>query len=201
MIAIKSRLRSTILFLCILVGVMIVGMMNASSNNYGFGDQSMLERGRYLVTSVGGCADCHSVGRDPNNPTWLAGFVAGTPGQPFEVGPLKIYPSNITPDKATGIGNWTPQQIFNALRLGKDDDGKTLCPPMPWPVYRNMTDRDIWSIVSYLKKGIKPVKNKVPENVGPDGKRPDCAPLYSDLKPLPRFPGTNEIKPRHVHSS
>jgi mono/diheme cytochrome c family protein len=194
MVSIKRKLLSGMLSLCVFLGIMLAGIMNASSHNYDFTNPSTLERGRYLVTSVGGCADCHSFGRDPNNPTWLAGFVKGTPGQPFEVGPLKIYPANITPDKTTGIGNWTSKQIFDALRYGKDDDNKTLCPPMPWPVYRNMSDRDIWSIVTYLQKGLKPVKNVVPENAGPDGKRPDCAPLYQDLKPLPRFPGSNEIR-------
>ena len=193
----KRKLLSGILGLCVLLGILVAGVTNAqtpSGDVYSLTNPSLIERGRYLVTSVGGCADCHSVGRDPNNPTWLAGFIQGTPGQPFEVGSFQIYPANLTPDEETGIGSWTPSQVFNALRMGQDKDGNILCPPMPWPVYRNMTDRDIWSIVAYLKNGVKPVTNEVPENVGSGGTRPDCSTLYQDLKPLPRFPGANEMK-------
>lgn len=198
MTGIKRKLLFGILGLCVLLGVVVASVTNAqtaSSDAYDLTNRNLIQHGRYLVTSVGGCADCHSAGRDPNNPTWLAGFVQGTPGQPFEVGSFQIYPANITPDEETGIGSWTPQQVFNALRDGKDKDGNTLCPPMPWPVYRNMTNHDIWSIVAYLKNGVKPVKNEVPENVGPNGTRPDCSSLYQNLQPLPRFPGTNEIRP------
>ncbi len=201
MTGIKRKLLSGILGLCVLLGVVMAGVTNAhspSSDAYDLTNRSLIERGRYIVTSVGGCVDCHSVGRDPNDPTWLAGYIEGTPGQPFEVGPFQIYPANITPDQETGIGSWTPKQVFNAFRLGQDKDGNTLCPPMPWPVYRNMTDLDIWSVVAYLKNGVKPVKNEVPDNVAPDGTRPDCSSLYQDLKPLPPFPGANEIRPRRA---
>ena len=199
MIGIKRRLMAGVLFLCVLVGVVIAEMttaQTASSDDYNLTNRSVIQRGRYLVTSLAGCADCHSAGRDPNHPTWMAGFLPGTPGQPFEVGPFQIYPANITPDVETGIGSWTPQQIFDSLSLGQDDDGNLLCPPMPWPVYRNMTDRDRWSIVAYLKNGVKPVKNVVPANTAPDGSHPDCSAFYQGLQPLPHFPGANEIKPQ-----
>lgn len=131
MTGIKRKLLFGILGLCVLLGVVVASVTNAqtaSSEAYDLTNRNLIQHGRYLVTSVGGCADCHSAGRDPNNPTWLAGFVQGTPGQPFEVGSFKIYPANITPDEETGIGSWTPQQVFNALRDGKDKDGNTLCP-------------------------------------------------------------------------
>lgn len=69
----------------------------------------------------------------------------------------------------------------------------TICPPMAWTAYRNLSERDTWLIVAYLKAGIKPVKNEVPENTTPQGTRPDCTPLYQNLQPLPAYPGKNEI--------
>lgn len=196
---IKWRVWSGFLSLLILVSVVISGVMRADSANYGLPNgtpsRNQVVWGRYLITAVAGCADCHSPNKTPNDPEWLSGYRQGTPGQPFEVGLLKVYPSNITPDNETGIGKWTPRQVFNALHHGEDDDGNILCPPMPWPIYRNMSDRATWAVVAYLKS-IKPVKNEVPEPTGsgvPVGTHPDCSPLYRGLKPLPPYPGNNEI--------
>src|ERR1051325_770880 len=123
-------------------------------------------RGRYLVTAAADCVGCHSPGKDPNDPMWLAGYTSDTSGQPFVVQGYKVYPANLTPDAETGLGQWTPDQMFNALRTGKDDEGHYLCPPMPWPVFRNMTDEDLFSIGAYLKS-IKPVHHQVPISEGP----------------------------------
>jgi hypothetical protein len=169
--------------------------------------------GRYIVTS-NGCIDCHSQGiDDPNNPNWLAGFVTGGTTGSFQIGPFKTYAKNLTPDVATGIGMHTERQIFNALRYGlaPDDtpDGVItstvpgqgnfpatphyLAPPMPWPAIRNMSDDDLWAIVAYLKHGIKPVSNAVPDSQAP----PDFwASSYTPNKigpyPLPAYPAGNE---------
>lgn len=193
----KSRVWQGILFALILISVVSFGILRVNSADEGFpkglASRDQILRGRYLVTAIGGCADCH-LGSSPNDPAWLAGYKAGTPGQPFEIGQLRIYTPNITPDKETGIGNWTPRQVFNAFRQGKEPDGDTTCPPMPWSVYRNMTDRDTWAIVAYLKS-VKPVKNRVPANTvagAPPGTEVSCANFYQNLKPLPRYPGTNE---------
>jgi hypothetical protein len=121
-----------------------------------------------------------------------------TPGQPFLVGPppgFKTYPANLTPDPDTGLGQWTAQDIFNALRNGKDRDGQYLCPPMPWPALRNLTDADIWAIAAYLKN-IKAVQNEIPESEGPSpfpNGHGNWASAYQGLTPLPAYPGGNEI--------
>ena len=165
---------------------------------------AQIVHGRYIVTAQGACAECHSAGGDnPNDPNWLAGYIADPAVNPnqtgkFSIGPFTFYSANLTPDAATGLGNWTPQQIFNALRTGHDAAGNFLCPPMPWPVFRNMTDSDLWSIVAYLRS-IKPVSNAVPEGTGPGvpaGQHPDCAPFYANLAPLPPYPAANEIGAR-----
>ena len=159
----------------------------------GAATRAQVLRGRYLVTSSG-CADCHNRNSDdPNDPMWLAGYTPGTPGQPFEVGPFKTYPANLTPDVETGLGSWSTQDIFNALRNGMDDEGAFLAPPMPWPAARNFTDDDIWAIVAYLQN-IKPVHNAVPASEGPivNGKV-DWSAAYAGLKPLPSYPAGNEV--------
>ena len=143
-------------------------------------------RGRYLVTSVG-CTDCHNRGKsDPTDPKWLVGYIAGTPGQPFDIGGFKTYPANLTPD-ATGLGSFTDRQVFNALRFGLDPSNTPdviitsttpgqgnfpatphyLAPPMPWPAFRHLTDTDLWAMVAYLKHGLIANANVVPASEGP----------------------------------
>ncbi|HLK56169.1 MAG TPA: hypothetical protein VKU00_06380 [Chthonomonadaceae bacterium] len=144
-------------------------------------------RGRALVTTMG-CPDCHNRSiNDPSDPKWLSGYVAGTPGQPFQIGPFKTYPRNLTPDMTTGIGMHSDRQIFNALRYGLSPDDTAdvtitsttpgqgnfpatphyLAPPMPWPSTRHLSDDDTWAIVAYLKHGIKAVNNTVPASQDP----------------------------------
>ena len=71
--------------------------------------------------------------------------------------------SNITPDKETGIGRWTDAQIVRAIREGKHRDGRTLGPPMPFELYRRLSDRDVRAMVVYLRT-LVPVKNAVPRS-------------------------------------
>lgn len=170
-------------------------------------------RGRYAVISRD-CADCHNRGKtDPGDPHWLAGYLPGTPGQPFLIGPFRTYPANLTPDPDTGLGKFSDRQIFNAIRFGLDPS-KTpdlvitsstpgqgnfpaqpvyLTPPMPWPFWRHMTDDDLWAVVAYIKHGIKPVSNKVPDSEGPPtGWASIYTPDVIGPYPVPPFPGSNE---------
>lgn len=110
--------------------------------------------GSYLVNAVGGCNDCHTwpnfaTGGDPyqGQPEQInaAGYLAG--GRPF--GPF-VSP-NITPDKNGLPAGLTFAQFLNVLRTGVDpDDSTRLLQVMPWPAYKNMTDRDIFDIYVYL---------------------------------------------------
>jgi len=79
------------------------------------------------------------------------------------------FAANITADE-TGIGNWTEEQFFRAIRQGKYkglEGGRPLLPPMPWQVYRVMTDDDLKAIFQYLKS-TKPISNVVPAPIAPD---------------------------------
>lgn len=165
---------------------------------------AQISRGRYVITAQADCAGCHSVGgNNPNDPNWLAGYIANPAINPtgagkFQIGPFTTYAANLTPDAATGLGNWTAPQIYNALKTGHDPAGNFLCPPMPWPTFRNMSDSDLWSIVAYLQS-IKPVSNQVPEDTGPGtpaGQHPDCSSFYANLQPLPPYPAGNEMQVR-----
>lgn len=80
------------------------------------------------------------------------------------VGPSDAsFYANLTSD-ATGIANCTEELFFTALRKGKYKDlegGRSLMPPMPWPMLAKLMDEDTRAIFSYLKT-VKPVKNVPP---------------------------------------
>jgi hypothetical protein len=85
------------------------------------------------------------------------------------VGPWGIsYASNLTPDKATGIGTLTEEMFVKCLREGKYMGvGRPLLPPMPWQVYGMKTDQDLKAIYAYLMS-VKPIHNEVPQPTTPD---------------------------------
>jgi len=120
--------------------------------------ESQIERGHYLAV-VAGCNDCHTPGfflGKPDTAKYLGGSDVG-----FEIPGLGVFPGrNITPDKETGIGNWTDAQIASALTMGKRPDGRQLAPIMPYPSFTNMTKEDVAAIIAFLHS-IPPVKNEV----------------------------------------
>ena len=84
----------------------------------------MVARGKYLVT-LGGCTDCHTPGSffgKPDMSKYLGGSDVG-----FAIPGLGIFVgSNLTPDKTTGLGNWTTEQIVTAFTTGKLPNGRSL---------------------------------------------------------------------------
>jgi mono/diheme cytochrome c family protein len=122
--------------------------------------ETPVERGRYLVTTIAACGNCHTPRNTAGKPIagreLAGGFEFDDPGVGHIVG------TNITPDKETGIGNWSEAEIVTALRDGKRPDGRLIRPPMPIPVYRQLSDGDAAAIAAYLKS-VKPVRNTVAE--------------------------------------
>ena len=123
-----------------------------------------LERGRYLAEVVFGCFDCHSkhdlntYGAPPVGPAGQGGECVGeTQGFPGQV-----CMANLTPDKATGLGDWSDGEIIRAVREGVDKEGKALFPMMPYTEYKAISDEDARAMVSYLRS-LAPVNNAVPE--------------------------------------
>ena len=120
-------------------------------------DETPLERGKYLMSSVVACGNCHTP-KGPSGRAIADQELAG--GNEFDAPVFHAVTPNITPDKETGIGNWTDEQIVNAIRNGKRPDGTTIGPPMAIPFYRGMSDTDVHAIVAYLRT-VKPIGNKV----------------------------------------
>ena len=67
---------------------------------------------------------------------------------------------NLTPDKETGLGRWTREQIVTAIRKGKRPDGSELSGVMPYAVFSHLTDEDASAIAAFLKS-LPPVNNEV----------------------------------------
>jgi len=111
-------------------------------------------RGRYIFGATGGCG-CHTAKGQPVN--------AG--GRRYD-GPYgTVYSSNITPDRETGIGGWTDEQIITATRLGRRPNGERLLPVHPYPVFNGMAADDLKALVAFLRT-VKPVKRaKEPKRI------------------------------------
>ena len=121
--------------------------------------ETLFERGSYLVNKIGACGRCHTP-RDVQGKPIAAMALAG--GFAFDDGGIgHVVGPNITPDRETGLGNWTEAQIVKALRYGERPDGTIVGPPMPVDTYRTMLDRDLAAIAAYLHR-IKPIRHAVP---------------------------------------
>lgn len=179
-------------------------------------EDALVLKGRSLVMEHA-CGGCHG-GADPSFDGWLSGWSEEAPPglYDFQIGDFHTYARNLTPDNTTGLGRFSERQLFNALRYGLrpgetpdveitsatpgegnfPEHPKYLAPPMPWPAWRHMPDEDLWAIVAYLKRGVKPVHNRVPDSEGP----PDFwAEAVEDPSlgtyPAPPFPTARETMP------
>ncbi len=99
----------------------------------------VIKRGEYLAHAAD-CIACHTA---PGAPAYAGGFAFNLP---FGT----MYSTNITPDKETGIGNYTDQQFLDALHKGVRADGQQLYPAMSYTSYAYMTDADALAIKAYL---------------------------------------------------
>jgi mono/diheme cytochrome c family protein len=143
----------------LLVTTVILGASAAAS-----AAETQIERGKYLVT-ISSCGTCHTPGAllgKPDSTRILAGSEVGfgIPGVGVFVG------GNLTPDKETGLGDWTTEQIVAAITKGVTPNGRKLFPVMPWPDLANLSSEDAQAIAAYLKS-LPPVKNAVPGPFGP----------------------------------
>jgi mono/diheme cytochrome c family protein len=114
-----------------------------------------IARGKALVTA-GDCVACHTApGGTP--------FAGGLPLQtPFGV----IMTPNITPDHATGIGNWSANDLARAMHEGRRPGGTYLYPAFPYPYYTKVSRADVEAIYAYLRS-LPAVTNSVNRNTLP----------------------------------
>lgn len=187
-------MKKTMLILTVIAGAVLMaifactnGTTKTATAAVVISQDSLVKRGGYLVNAIG-CDDCHSPKTfGPNGPEIdmehrFGGHLATTPASKVNTEALKdgwvlfagdltstvgpwgqSYAANISSDP-TGIGNWTEEQFFRAIREGKSKglkESRPLLPPMPWFVYKNLDDLDLRSIFAYLKS-TKPVENRVP---------------------------------------
>ncbi|WP_409451069.1 c-type cytochrome [Erwinia sp.] len=107
----------------------------------------LIKRGEYLARA-GDCVACHTkMGGD----SFAGGLAMATP-----IG--KIYSTNITPDKKTGIGDYSYDDFQKAVRHGIAKNGDTLYPAMPYPSYAVVSDDDMHALYAYFMHGVKPVE-------------------------------------------
>jgi mono/diheme cytochrome c family protein len=135
-----------IVLLLLLVGSFSVVSNGAQAQT----EKELVAKGQYIFAVAGGCA-CHSVPKETPN--------AG--GRAFPIPFGTVYSTNITQDKETGLGNWTDQQIYDAMVNGIRPDGSRILPVMPYEGYSGMAQEDIKALIAYLRT-LKPVKKATP---------------------------------------
>jgi mono/diheme cytochrome c family protein len=129
-----------------------------------FADEGDVARGKYLVT-IGGCNDCHTPGALLGKPDFSRAL--GGSEVAFAIPGLGVFAGpNLTPDKETGLGDWTDDQIIAAITAGVTPKGRQLAPIMPYAALSHLTSDDAHAIVAYLKS-LPAVKNAVPGPFGP----------------------------------
>ena len=151
---------------------------------------SQIARGKYLV-DIMGCHDCHTPMKlGPNGPEWdmtraLSGHPESLvmPAAPQQKEPWLAsmamtmtawngpwgtsFTRNLTPDKETGLGDWTVEEFIATMKTGRErGKGRPVLPPMPVQNLANLTDSDIRALFSYLQS-LPPMKNRVPQPVEP----------------------------------
>jgi mono/diheme cytochrome c family protein len=153
--------------------------------------RSHADLGAYLVRTMG-CNDCHTPlkmgpkGPEPDMSRALTGHPESLkmppppklPAGPWLTvasatntawaGPWGVsFTANLTPDKETGLGDWTEEQFIATMRTGKHQGkGRAVLPPMPYFMLGALTDPEIKALWAYLQS-LPPVKNRVPQPVDP----------------------------------
>jgi mono/diheme cytochrome c family protein len=103
----------------------------------------LVAKGRYVFAASGGCG-CHT-----ETGKAATGLNAG--GRRFDAPFGTIYSTNITPDRATGIGDWTDDQIIAGIRLGRRPNGERVIPVHPFMTFNGMAEEDLRALVAYLR--------------------------------------------------
>ena len=112
----------------------------------------LVARGEYLARAAD-CIGCHTTARGKP----FAGGLA------FKLPVGTLYSTNITPDRETGIGEWTDDEFVKAMHEGVGRNGTRLYPAFPYSAYTLLTRNDVLAIKAYLFS-LKPVHDRPPEN-------------------------------------
>jgi mono/diheme cytochrome c family protein len=152
---------------------------------------AQIARGKYLV-DIMGCHDCHTPTKmGPNGPEWdmtraLSGHpeeLAMPPAPALPPGPWvgtiagtftafsgpfgTSFTRNLTPDKETGLGDWTVEEFIATMKTGRErGKGRPVMPPMPVQNLKALSDADIRALFAYLQS-IPAIKNRTPQPIEP----------------------------------
>ena len=155
---------------------------------------AQVARGKYLV-DIMGCHDCHTPMKlGPNGPEWdMTRALSGHPEQlvmppaPVQQAPWLAsmgmtmtawngpwgtsFTKNLTPDKETGLGDWTVEEFIATMKTGRErGKGRPVLPPMPVQNLAALTDSDIRALFAYLQS-LPAIKNRTPQPVEPEEKQ------------------------------
>ena len=119
--------------------------------------QTPLERGTYLVNGIGACGNCHTP-RAQGVPDLAKKFSGGF--QTFDEPWFTVKGANITPDRETGLGSWSDDDLRKALLAGVRPNGIQLATVMPYPFYKVMLPGDVDAIIAYLRS-VPAIRNEV----------------------------------------
>jgi mono/diheme cytochrome c family protein len=137
-----AALRSGLFIFCALIASSAVAQGQAND---------LVAKGQYIFALAEGCA-CHTPPKET--------FHVGARAFPIPFG--TVYSTNITQDKETGLGNWTDQQIRDAMVKGIRPDGSRILPVMPYEGYSGMAQEDLKALIAYLRT-LKPIKKVTPQ--------------------------------------
>ena len=125
-------------------------LMGLPAGVYAQASNVLVAKGQYIFAVAGGCA-CHTEPKGTPH--------AGARAFPIPFG--TVYSTNITQDKETGLGDWTDQQIHDAMVKGIRKDGSKILPVMPYEKYSGMAQEDRQAMIAYMRT-LKPVKKATP---------------------------------------
>ena len=111
--------------------------------------KALVDKGRYLA-QAGDCVACHT---SPGGTPFAGGLPLASP-----IGAM--YSTNITPDRDSGIGNYTLADFDRAVRHGIRIDGDSLYPAMPYPSYARMSDDDVRALYAFFMHGVAPAQSQ-----------------------------------------
>ncbi len=151
---------------------------------------TQIARGKYLV-DIMGCHDCHTpMKMGPKGPEWdMTRALSGHPEDmvmppaPAPAGPWvasiaatftafaspagTVFTRNLTPDKETGLGDWTVEEFIATMKTGRErGKGRPVMPPMPVQNLAALSDPDIRALFAYLQS-LPAIKNRTPQPIEP----------------------------------
>ena len=137
------KLAITFLIVTLLAGIAFAVLFSAPDIDRSLeiaADSDAIARGEYLFIA-GGCISCHRGEDDENVPSG---------GLALETDFGTFYAPNITPDSATGVGNWPARDFIAAMKHGRAPGGSFYYPAFPYRSYAGLTDEDVLDLAAYI---------------------------------------------------